>query len=148
MPFTEAELEELRRADAEIEADFTDLTAEERRAADLRDADALSDPGRSAEDRRRERWRAEYAKNRDRKLANAARWREANREKFLATQAAYRERHREELREKELAYYHAHRDEINARRRAKRKASRESSVVSRENVGADAFGCPRKEVKT
>lgn len=122
--FSPEELEAMRRADAEVEAEFDGLTDEERRAADLRDADALHDKGRSADERRRERWRVDYAKNRDRKLAQAARWRAANRERFLATQAAYREAHREELRVKELAYYHAHRDEINARKRAKRKEAK------------------------
>ena len=112
--------EAMRLADAEIEADFTDLTDEERRDADRRDEAALSDPARS----RKERDWARYQRHRETILANAARWRAENREKFLATQASYRERHREELREKELAYYHAHRDEINARRRAKRKEAK------------------------
>ena len=115
--FSAEELEELRKADAEIEAEFEGLTAEELRDADRRDRQALTDPARS----RQERDRARYQRNRERILANAARWRAENREKFLATQASYRERHREELREKELAYYYAHRDEINARRRAKRR---------------------------
>lgn len=146
--FSPEELEELRRADEEIEAEFDGLTEEELRASDLRDADALSDPGRSADDRRRERQRARYLKKREEILAQCKAYRAAHREQNLATQARYRESHREELREKELAYYHAHRDEINARRRAKRLASRESSVVSRENAGADAPGGPRKEAKT
>ena len=114
--------EAMRLADAEIEAAFDGLTEEERRAADLRDADALTDPARS----RQERDRARYQRNRERILANAARWRAENREKFLATQASYRERHREELREKELTYYYAHRDEINARRRQKRKEAKKA----------------------
>ena len=109
--------EAMRLADAEIEAAFDGLTEEERRDADLRDADALTDPARS----RQERDRARYQRNRETILANAARWRAENREKFLATQAAYREAHREELREKERAFYYAHREEINARKRAKRK---------------------------
>lgn len=122
--FSPEELEAMRRADAEIEAEFDGLTDEERRAADLRDADALHDKGRSADDRRRERQRARYLKKREEILAQGRAYRAAHREQNLATQAAYREAHREELRVKELAYYHAHRDEINARRRAKRKEAK------------------------
>ena len=144
VPFSPEELEELRRADAEIEAEFDGLTEEEIREARLLDSVALKESARN----RAERQRVYYAANREAVLERNRRWQLANQDKSRAIQKAYRERHREELLQKQHAYYDAHRDEINARRRAKRKASRESSVVSRENVEADAPGGPRKEVKT
>lgn len=122
--FSPEELEELRRADAEIEADFTDLTDEELTAADRRDLQALRDQGGSSDDRRRARYRARYILKREEIRAQNQAYREAHHEQCLATQARYRAAHREELREKELAYYYAHRDEINARRRAKRKEAK------------------------
>jgi len=122
--FSPEELDELRRADAEIEAEFEGLTEEELTAADRRDLQALRDRGGDADDRRRARQRARYTRKREEILAQNRAYREAHREQVLAAQASYRERHREELRVKELAYYHANRDEINARRRAKRKEAK------------------------
>ena len=122
--FSPEELEELRRADAEIEAEFEGLTEEELTAADRRDLQALRDRGGSADDRRRARDRARYILKREELREQNRAYRETHREQCLAAQVRYREAHREELRQKELAYYYAHRDEINARRRAKRKEAK------------------------
>ena len=77
--FTEAELEELRRADAEIEDGFA-LTQEDLNFSRNLDREAKLDK----------------LDNRGRKIAaQQAAYREANREKIAAQQAAYREANRE-----------------------------------------------------
>lgn len=124
VPFSPEELEELRRADAEIDAEFEGLTEEELRAARLLDSVALKESARN----RAERQRAYYAANREAVLERNRRWQLANQDKSRAIQKAYRERHREELLQKQHAYYDAHREEINARRRAKRKEAKQCRI--------------------
>lgn len=125
--FTPEELEELRRADAEIDAGFV-ITQKERREIKRRDREAqkIYNPRqRSAETRRRdaERSRAYY-------------W--ANREKVLAQQKARYEANREELRayyrERQRIYDAAHREERNAKRRAARAAAK--SMIKQEGKGS------------
>ncbi len=77
--FTPEELEELRRADAEIDEEFVQ-TQEEIEASRQRDKQAKFDA----------------LDNKGRKIAaQQAAYREANREKIAAQQAAYREANRE-----------------------------------------------------
>ena len=93
--FTPEELEELRRADAELDETFVQ-TQEEREASRKRDRDAAlaaKDP-----DKRRiaENQRAYYEANREKIAENQRAYREANREKYNAYMREY-------LRKKRLA---------------------------------------------
>ena len=97
--FTEEELEEMRRADAEIEADFR-LTQED--IAFSRNAD------REVKLSRKD--------NRGRKIAeNQRAYREANKDKIAEQKRAYREANREK--------FNAYMREYQRKQRAKRKAA-------------------------
>ena len=101
--FTPEELEELRRADAELDETFT-LTQEERVASRKRDrvaALAAKEP-----DKRKiaEYQRAYYEANREKIAENQRAYREANREKIAENQRAYYEANREKLREYNREY--------------------------------------------
>ena len=88
---TPAELEEMRRADEEIEKDFC-LTQEERRASMEEDREVRA--GRlDNRARRRFAYQAEYrAANREKIAAYQAEYRAANREKIAARRKAKREK--------------------------------------------------------
>lgn len=91
MGFTPEELEEMRRADAQIEEDF-------RRE-------------------KRETMNAYYARNRERRLAQNKAWRDKNPEKVKKSNRAWREKNRERLKAKDRAYYAANRERILERKR-------------------------------
>lgn len=125
--FTPEELEELRRADAEIDAGFV-ITQKERREIKRRDRQVrkMYNPRqRSAETRRR-----------DAERSNAYYW--AHREEILAKQKARYEANREELqayyRERQRIYDAAHREERNAKKRAARAAAK--SMIKQEGKGS------------
>lgn len=117
--FTPEELEELRRADAEIEAGFV-MTREERQEIKKR-----GNP----------RKRSAEARERDAARSKAYYW--ANREKVLAQQKARYKANREDLlpyyRERQRIYDAAHREERNAKRRAQRAAAK--SMIKQEGKG-------------
>ena len=119
--FTPEELEELRRADAEIDAGFV-MTAEERREIKRRD----KQPRKVSE--------ATHRRNIER--SKAYYW--ANREKVLAQQKARYEANREELRayyrERQRIYDAAHREERAAKKRAARAAAK--SMIKQEGKGS------------
>ena len=109
MKFTAAELEEMRRADAEIEAEFR-LTNDDLQLSRRIDRDAVLE---------------DLPKNK-RKLAEYQRaYREANREKLAEYQRAYYEANREKLAEQQRAYYEANREKVAEHQRAYREANRE-----------------------
>lgn len=81
MPFTAAELEEMRRADEEIERDFR-WTQEELEASRRRDRAAVF---------------AALPPEKQRNAASRKAYREANRDKLAAAQKAYREVNRDKL---------------------------------------------------
>lgn len=118
--FTPEELEELRRADAEIEAGFV-MTREERQEIKKR-----GNP----------RKRSAEARERDAARSKAYYW--ANREKVLAQQKARYKANREDLlpyyRERQRIYDAAHREEKNAKRRAQRAAAK--SMIKQEGKGS------------
>ena len=107
--FTQEELEELRRADEELEDGFT-LTQEElnfsRRMDREAKLDALDNRGR-------------------RKAARSAAYREANKDKIAARSAAYREANKDKIAESHRAYYKANREKWNAYLREYRRRKRE-----------------------
>lgn len=125
--FTPEELEELRRADAEIDAGFV-MTQIEIRESERRDRKVrkMYNPRqRSPETRRRdaERSRVYYRDHREEILAKQKARYEANREDL---QAYYRERQR--------IYDAAHREERNAKRRAAWAAAK--SMIKQEGKGS------------
>ena len=96
--FTPEELEELRRADAELDETFCQ-TQEERVASRKRDRDAKLD----SMDRKAK------------KIAeNQRAYREANREKIAENKRAYYEANREKIAENKRAYREANREKYNA----------------------------------
>ena len=98
MPFTAAELEEMRRADEEIEREFR-VTPEDLRRSREQDRQAELDALPTAERIKREYRRAYYEANREKVLEYQRAYREANREKVLEGQRAYREANREKVLE-------------------------------------------------
>ena len=97
-PFTPEELEELRRADEEIEKDFCQ-SQEEIEASRRRDRRAKLDG----------------LDNRSRQIAaQQAAYREANKEKIAAQQAAYYEANKEQIAARKAAYYEANKEKIKA----------------------------------
>ena len=121
--FTPEELEELRRADQEIEENFR-ITQEEINQSRKRDRE--SD--------------LESLDHHQRKIAAyQAAYREANREKIAAYHAAYREVNREKIAAQKAAYRKANREKYNAyhreyqrkwREKQKKAASGSTSSVS------------------
>ena len=107
--FTEEELEELRRADAELDEEFS-LTPEDLQFSRQLDRDAkldkLDNQGR-------------------RKAAQQAAYYEANKDKIAAQQAAYREANKDKIAEYQAAYYEANKDKIAAQQATYREANRE-----------------------
>ena len=101
MPFTAAELEEMRRADEEIERDFR-WTQEELEASRRRDRAAVF---------------AALPPEKQRNAASRKAYREANRDKVAATQKAYREVNRDKVAAAKKAYYEANRDKVAAAQR-------------------------------
>lgn len=100
--WTQEELEEMARADAEIEGTFH--KSPEERAA------------------RKKAYRHEYyMKHRDKQLAYTHAWQKANPERLKQTCRNWQQRHRKELAKYSRDYYWAHRDEILARDRERRR---------------------------
>lgn len=145
--FTPEELEELRRADAEIEAGFV-MTREERMEIKRRD----KKPRKVSEESRLrniERSKAYYREHREEILAYQKDYYREHREEMRAVrreyQRTYYATHREEkprvlnpenrakISERNKAYYRAHRDKILARGRARRAAAK--SMIKQEGEG-------------
>ena len=85
MPFTAAELEEMRRADEEIERDFR-WTQEELEASRRRDRAAVFAALPPEKQRNAAARKAYYEANRDKVAAAKKAYREANRDKLAAAQ--------------------------------------------------------------
>lgn len=114
MGFTPEELEEMRRADAQIEEDF-------RRE-------------------KREVMRAYYARNRERRLAQNKAWREANPEKVKKSNQVWREKNRERTLARDRAYYARNREKILERQKEQRRKRNEKNAVVHISAGGDAAG--------
>ena len=128
--FTPEELEEIRRADEELEAEYSAMWRERKKKQMLR---------RKLKAKRKAQYRQYYAKSRARRLAYQktyyAKRREQirakardhyqrNREKVLKQKSAYRDAHREELRQKARDYYQKNRETIREKQRAYREQQR------------------------
>ena len=111
--FTPEELEELRRADEELDESFVQTQEE------------------ISESRKRDRKaKLQQMDPKQRKIAESQKaYYEANREKIAESQKAYREANREKIAESQKAYYEANREKYNAYMRtymAKRRAATKS----------------------
>ena len=125
--FTAAELEELRRADAEIDAEFVQ-TAEEIAESRARDRDARLAALPDAKRKRAERQRAYYEANRDKVAERKRAYREANRDKVTEYQRAYYEANRDKVTERQRAYREANRNKVAERQRAYYEANRDKAA--------------------
>ena len=103
--FTDAELEELRRADAEIDKEYA-LTPQEIKASRKLD--------REAELERMDLQKRKIA-------AQQAAYREANKERIAAQQAAYREANKERIAAQQAAWMRENREKWNAFQREYRR---------------------------
>jgi hypothetical protein len=118
--FTPEELEELRMADAEIDASFQE-TQKEVRSAEQRDKriKLWRNPKKA---RQCELIRAWYIKNREKEQARRKAYREEHAEEIKAYQAEYRKKNRDlinaQKREFQKEYYQKNKEIINARKRA------------------------------
>ena len=109
--FTEEELEELRRADAELDEEYR-LTPEDMAFSRQMDREAKLD----------------RLDNRGRRsAAQKAAYYEANREKIAAQQAAYREANKEKIAAQQAAWQKKNRDKYNAYQRAYRAKKKAAS---------------------
>ena len=135
MPFTPEELEELRRFDEQIDAEFF-LTQDEIVQSRQRDRDAEKEliSTRAAycrayykanREKILEKHRTYYQANRDRIILRSKVYNEANREAICQRQRTYHKANREKINARKRAYREAHRDEINAKQRAARQADPE-----------------------
>lgn len=137
--FTAAELEELKRADAEIDATFCQ-TAEEIKQSRARDRAAqlaaLPDRERRAaeyqsayretnRDAIMAKRRVKYAANREAQQARSKAYYWANRDKETARKQEYYAANRDKERARSKAYREAHREEIAARRKKRKEQEKE-----------------------
>ena len=120
MMFTPEDLEELRRADAEIDENFR-LTNEEMQASRKRDRESVVD----------------RKDHRGKKIAaQQAAYREANREKIAAQKAAYYEANKEKIAAQQAAWKKENREKWNAYQREYRKKRKAASRWTRSESGS------------
>ena len=131
MPFTAAELEEMRRADEEIERNFR-WTQEELEESRLRDRAAVFEALPPDKRRRAAAQKAYREANRDKVAAAKKAYYEANRDKVAAAQKAYYEANRDKVAAAQKAYYEANRDKVAAAQRWIHDARMERGYTQRE----------------
>lgn len=129
--FTPEELEEMRRADEEIEAQ--ELTLAELMSADKRDAEAL----RAREDNRVKRRREYKAKNRERIAEQNRAYYLQNREAKLEYQRTYNAEHREEIAARKKAWYQKNRERADERHRLYRERKRQERLAAKCGTEVD-----------
>ena len=118
--FTPEELEELRRADAELDKSFTQ-TNEEIRESRERDRQAQLDQMAPEKRKRAAYKRAYYEANKEEIAAKQRAYYEANKEEIAAYQRAYREANKEEIAAYKRAWHKNNREKWNAYSREYRK---------------------------
>ena len=130
--FTPEELEEMRRADEEIEREFR-WTPEELAASYERDRGAALDRKDKKARRLAERQKAYREANREKAAEYQKAYYEANREKVAEYQKAYREANREKVAEYQKAYREANREKVAERQKgaALRKLRRQAGYTQR-----------------
>ena len=127
-PFTPGELEELARADAELDDKEVFLTPEERAASAALDRAASAAAGPVEKKRSHKRTTQESPQEREARLAARRAWRTAHREQLRLASAAYNAAHRQERRDYQRAYDAAHREQISAKRRARYAAKKKAKM--------------------
>ena len=119
--FSEAELAELKRVDAKIEADFSRQMADGMRKVNAEVPKRKSKPlTEDQKERKRQKNREWHAAHRFERNEASHAWSEAHKEEIRARSAANREFDR--VRSK--LYYEAHKEEICRKQRLKRKNAR------------------------
>ena len=122
--FTAAELEELRRADAEIDKEYA-LTPQEIKASRKLDREAELERMDPQKRRVAAQKAAYYEANKERIAAQQAAYREANKERIAAYQAAYYEANKERIAAYQAAYREANKEQIAAQKAAYYEANKE-----------------------
>ena len=123
--FTDEELEELRRADAELEEEFT-LTKEDLDRSRILDREAKLDK-LDNRGRRKAAQKAAYREaNKDKIAAQKAAYYEANKDKIAAQKAAYREANKDKIAAQQAAYYEANKKKLLDYQRRYRQKKREA----------------------
>ena len=135
--FTPEELEELRRADAELDEDFRE-TSEEVAESVKRDREikqtrkGKKQLSEEALEARRAKARERYRQDPQKYIERNRRWRKANWDKYLERQREYDKIHRAEMAERQRKYYQQHREEILKRQREYYYANKEKSLAYRK----------------
>ena len=110
MGFTAAELAEMARADAEIEATFR-MTNEDLALGRQIDRDAVLE-GMDARARKRAEYnRRYYEAHKDKRAEYQRRYRESHKDEQAEYNRRYREAHKDERAEYQRRYYETHKDE-------------------------------------
>ena len=122
--FTPEELEELSRADAELDDTFVQ-TIEEFKESGRRDRQAIRERKACEGGDRIRRKQESYDANRPEILKKKRAYYEANREAFAAYGKAYREANRESIKARNRAYYEERRQEILDKKKAYYRENRE-----------------------
>ena len=121
--FTEQELEELQRADEELDESFV-LSMEDMALSRMLDREAKID----------------RLDNKGKKIAaQKAAYREANKDKIADYQAAYREANKDKIAAQKAAYREANREKINAYMREYQRKRREAKKAASD--GANIESC-------
>ena len=128
--FTAAELEELRRADAEIDKEYA-LTPQEIKASRKLDREAELERMDPQKRRVAAQKAAYYEANKERIAAQQAAYREANKEQIAAQKAAYYEANKERIAAQQAAYYEANKERIAAYQAAYREANKEQIAAQK-----------------
>lgn len=124
--FTPEELEEMRRADEEIDAQ--ELTLAELEASDERDADVI---------RARTHCGTRYAKKRKKNAERLRAYYAQNREKKLEYQRAYNLAHREEIAARKKAWYQKNKERANETHRLYRERKKQERLAAKCGVKKD-----------
>ena len=111
MKFTSEEIEEMRRADEEIERDFR-WTNDELAASRRRDADILLFRKSKRDRNIAEKQRAYYEANKDSIAEYQRTYRKANKDSIAEKKRAYYEANKDSIAEYQRAYYEANKDSI------------------------------------
>ena len=125
MKFTPEEIEEMRRADEEIERDFR-WTRDELAASRSRDAEATIFQKDTRCRSIAEKQKAYREANKDSIAEYKKAYYEANKDSIAEKQKAYREANKDSIAEYQKAYYEANKDSIAEKQKAYYEANKDS----------------------
>ena len=136
--FTEQELEELRRADEELDESFV-LSMEDMALSRMLDREAKIDRLDNKGKKIAAQQAAYYEANKDKIAAQKAAYREANKDKIADYQAAYYEANKDKIAAYQAAYREANREKLNAYMREYQRKRREAKKAASD--GANIESC-------